>query len=404
MQKAFVPPEMLTMIEMETFLSMNIYLSGTENPGQIDSKMIDHFQFHQILPDRSQYPNCFSWYWSLVVFSPQTRKLWNPLNINPELSDIESENEVENSIKKPSENKSKNSQNNRHVYEIDVNGVDFLNGSNEDDFNNQFEGSFRMSHISNNKSASANSNIQDCQELVNGLENYKSIRTISYSSKNKVTNDENQNISSEDYLNQKKFFPSVDLNTKNQLKNKIKIIKSKIIPEKTSNQLKICELIVNSFEMTIQPQSDANPNIDSTKQLSEESTEIIRFKSNSQNNNRKKGNNQEIGIENNYSFFNKVDNLSVDKKFSLNIDKEIDNLTEKIKKNEDKNKTISGLEKIYQNEDKTIIKNIKSFCFPNKNRTEISYKTGSLDKTDVDVEIKDLAKLKLKNEQNKEDG
>jgi hypothetical protein len=42
MQKAFVPPEVLTMIEMETYLSKNIYLSGTENPGQIDSKMIDH--------------------------------------------------------------------------------------------------------------------------------------------------------------------------------------------------------------------------------------------------------------------------------------------------------------------------------------------------------------------------
>ena len=42
MEKAFVPPEVLTMIEMETFLSKNIYLSGTENPGQIDSKMIDH--------------------------------------------------------------------------------------------------------------------------------------------------------------------------------------------------------------------------------------------------------------------------------------------------------------------------------------------------------------------------
>lgn len=44
MQKAFVPPEVLTMIEMETFLSKNVYLSGTENPGQIDSKMIDHLE------------------------------------------------------------------------------------------------------------------------------------------------------------------------------------------------------------------------------------------------------------------------------------------------------------------------------------------------------------------------
>lgn len=48
MQKAFVPPEVLTMIEMETFLSKNIYLSGTENPGQIDSKMIDHLKVNLI--------------------------------------------------------------------------------------------------------------------------------------------------------------------------------------------------------------------------------------------------------------------------------------------------------------------------------------------------------------------
>ena len=44
MQKAFVPPEVLAMIEMETFLSKNIYLSGAENPGQIDSQMIDHLK------------------------------------------------------------------------------------------------------------------------------------------------------------------------------------------------------------------------------------------------------------------------------------------------------------------------------------------------------------------------
>jgi hypothetical protein len=48
MEKAFVPPEVLTMIEMETFLSKNIYLSGTENPGQIDSKMIDHLNVRVI--------------------------------------------------------------------------------------------------------------------------------------------------------------------------------------------------------------------------------------------------------------------------------------------------------------------------------------------------------------------
>lgn len=89
MQKAFVPPKFLTMTEMESFLSKNVYLSGTENPGQIDSQMLDFLLQRCTLPERAQYPNCFSWYWALVCFDAKTRALWNPLHIDPSLSEDE---------------------------------------------------------------------------------------------------------------------------------------------------------------------------------------------------------------------------------------------------------------------------------------------------------------------------
>ena len=403
MQKAFVPPEMLTMIEMETFLCKNIYLSGTENPGQIDSKMIDHFQFNKIFPDKSQYPNCFSWYWSLVVFSPETRALWNPLHINPEISDIDSENEPEEDSKKTVHSLSKSTQNQHDNYEIDYNGVDFLNDMNDDDFANQFDGSFRMSHISNDKSHSTNSNIQYCQDIVNGLENVKSTKNISDISKNMINTEEKPFLASEDKLTQKQFFPSLDLNTKNQPNPKVQIIKSRIIPKNTSNQLKICELIMNSFEMTIQPKSEANPKLDSSKQLSEDSTQIIRPKSNSHNNQNPK-NDQVIDIKNNYSFFHEIDTANGDNNLSLNIKNQNENTCKQDES--DINKIIANSNELEKNSENEIngtnqIINIKSFCFSELKHKDQCPGAESLDKGELNGIIKDSKNNEILNEKNK---
>lgn len=184
MSKQFVPRDCTTnLTEMETFLSKNNFLSGTENPGQIDSQMIDLMlkgspsSEMQVPPDRNRYPNSFSWFWSLSQFSYKTRKLWNPLNISPELTDSEAEGELEpggglyDSVE---------TQVTGHV---EFQRVDTAPVKPErDEFvvsldNGEYYGfmetdpSFKMSSISHPQSNSTQSNNLECRSIMKHLEN-----------------------------------------------------------------------------------------------------------------------------------------------------------------------------------------------------------------------------------------
>ena len=58
---------------LETHLSTNAYLSGSNLPNQEDSRVLGLLKD---APNRSTYPNLFSWWWNLVPFQEEARALW----------------------------------------------------------------------------------------------------------------------------------------------------------------------------------------------------------------------------------------------------------------------------------------------------------------------------------------
>lgn len=60
-------------MEVESFLSNNAYLSGDALPGLEDARILDLLQE---VPDRTTYPNLFAWWWTLSAFQEPARKLW----------------------------------------------------------------------------------------------------------------------------------------------------------------------------------------------------------------------------------------------------------------------------------------------------------------------------------------
>lgn len=185
MSKQFVPRDCTTnLTEMETFLSKNNFLSGTENPGQIDSQMIDLMlkgsasSEMQVPPNRNRYPNSFSWFWSLSQFSYKTRKLWNPLNISPELTDSEGEGELE-----PGGGLTDSIETQATGHQMEIQRVETGRVKPErDEFvvsldNGEYYGfmetdpSFKMSSISHPKSNSTHSNNLECRSIMKHLDN-----------------------------------------------------------------------------------------------------------------------------------------------------------------------------------------------------------------------------------------
>lgn len=53
------------MMEIESFLGNNAYLSGKPLPGAEDARVLGLLNE---TPDRSNYPNLFSWWWNLSSF------------------------------------------------------------------------------------------------------------------------------------------------------------------------------------------------------------------------------------------------------------------------------------------------------------------------------------------------
>ena len=61
------------LMEIESFLANNLYLSGEALPNQEDSKILGSLSD---TPDRIKYPNLFAWWWNLCLFQPAARELW----------------------------------------------------------------------------------------------------------------------------------------------------------------------------------------------------------------------------------------------------------------------------------------------------------------------------------------
>ena len=60
-------------MEIESFLANNAYLSGEALPNQEDSRILGLLKD---IPERSKYPNLFSWWWNLCSFQESARNLW----------------------------------------------------------------------------------------------------------------------------------------------------------------------------------------------------------------------------------------------------------------------------------------------------------------------------------------
>ena len=52
-------------MEIESYLSNNAYLSGQPLPGAEDARVLGLLNE---TPDRSKYPNLFAWWWNLSPF------------------------------------------------------------------------------------------------------------------------------------------------------------------------------------------------------------------------------------------------------------------------------------------------------------------------------------------------
>jgi hypothetical protein len=250
--------------------------------------------------------------------------LWNPLNINPELSDMESEDEYHPSHEPPSFPSKKKHKiiPKEDVYEIDYDGGDTLNGSHDDDNTIQSERFLKMSHISTKKSNSTSSNIQDCQELVNGLENGRSCRHFD----NQQRSTTFEGNGSDKCAKEAHSLPSCELNSKlrlvqNETKGEITFITSKIMPEQDCSQMQIYEIITNSKDLTNTDILETQFTLTNCGDKSEETTQITRINSESQKSNCSQNDRMSgIDIVKNYSFVHELDYQN-DTKVNSNVNK-----------------------------------------------------------------------------------
>ena len=167
------------------------------------------------------------------------------------------------------------------VYEIEYDGMDTLNAS-DDNNTIQSERFLKMSHISTKKSNSTSSNIQDCQELVNGLENGRSCRHFDNQKRTNLF----EEPKSEKYEKKEVSLPSCELNSKTKVKEnetneEITFITSKIMPEEDSSQMQIYEIITNSKELTNNDFLEKQFTLTNCGDKSGETTQITRVNSES---------------------------------------------------------------------------------------------------------------------------
>lgn len=263
------------------------------------------------MPDRIQYPNCFSWYWSLSVFSRKTRALWNPLNIDPELSDIDLNLESVSLSEDEGFRKHHPSNHNQgDKYEIELDPQTLFG---EESKLMPSEGYFQMSHISNQKSNSANSNIQDYRSLVARLENDASNRSIQKTRQEPSEQQKNQ-VEAKKVSSMQIQMPGFEstsklLQEKPDKEDPADKMRPKVVPKNTGSQLNICEWVSKSIEQGLLKKWKGRASPDCSAGLSHESTQITRVKSKSQNSQfSQKRETSKIEIASNYSFVHDHEN------------------------------------------------------------------------------------------------
>ena len=297
MQKPFIPPKFLTIIEMETFLSKNVYLSGSENPGQIDAQMLDYLTLRRTLPDRHQHPNSFSWYWSLALFSGPTRALWNPLGIDPVLSDAEGVDVCAGSAraKSPDPRRRLDEENTRSNGDWMCDG-EAAEGGCDRSAGKSFESEalLRISRISEKRSRSPNSQVRDWQELMDKFGDADSLprrdpaQEISFGSKKK---EQSENGTTSESIRE------------NESKAQKAVIECKVLPKNSGSQMHIMDLLVKSIDVGPRERSwkkSAFGLSDDVVNVTEKNPLILSGFSSS--NNRAKKAKLEIGSTNSYSF------------------------------------------------------------------------------------------------------
>ena len=324
----------LALIELETFLSKNSFLSGTDSPGQKDSNMINAMKVEfnwQNPPNSNKYPNCFGWYWSLSVFSQNTRKLWNALNINPDLSDNEFQEEG-NTIEFLDENEKKtnnscfsekNSLISKEICAQEDKQLEFENFSEHNSNRMISDKNLILSHISKPKCSSSQSNSHDCHSIVSQLE--QEIQSTKTSERNLKEN-KNGNQNGTFKLDKKEIQgnPSFSFDgdrisstytEKSGKKNigNIKILKTKFTENEDDFKITFLEhnLDISKFEGKKQKNMFDTKSVKSDKKIrikdldDDESTEIVRVASLCNNSSTSQLNNsinKKIGSNLNYNY------------------------------------------------------------------------------------------------------
>ena len=100
------------LMEIESFLANNIYLSGEALPSQEDARILESIKE---APDRSKYPNLFAWWWNLCLFQPAARELWSG-------KDQEEKKEKKEQPKKPAPKKPVEEDDDEDIDDVDLFG------------------------------------------------------------------------------------------------------------------------------------------------------------------------------------------------------------------------------------------------------------------------------------------
>lgn len=374
MQTAFVPPEILTMTEMEIFLSKNAYLSGTDNPAQVDSKIIDCFKQSRLLPDRSVFPNCFSWYWSLVGFSTCTKMLWSPRHAElekPGRALTSKPTKQLESNKTLSENSSTTKE--HSDWEIYCNTLDFPGGSPKCKIPGRGEEAIRVSPVLLPKrSSSVSSNDQDAHSLVHAFGSSRSISRLRSQLNDFEAKSSRARKTSKNLVRSR---GPAHFSVRESHKN-VRTITSKVFPQRNTNKLQVCELLTNSFESTILQKSSKDRPSGSSEVCFRDSARLHFLDSVSQKETPAKEK-VTVEISANYSFLHKASTLAKTK-----------HSHEKISKLNNKHKNCFRLDRKNPSGDNGLsyraqqTKNVAVSCKPRKSKTTFLERSlGSKNKT-----------------------
>jgi len=63
-------------LEIETHLNNNQYLSSADKPGKLDSTIFTQLNDKKVNIDQTKYPNLFAWFGWINMFNPETVKNW----------------------------------------------------------------------------------------------------------------------------------------------------------------------------------------------------------------------------------------------------------------------------------------------------------------------------------------